>query len=230
MEYDNLDPLYKILCLALIFLVPLAPAWGLYKIAPTDKFLAKGNFSGFRINATGSAAIYIVLFAAIYSQTNPILAEIDTSRALKTQISQLQKKLPWTIKYNLKLMDADRVHEIDQNEYARFVQVDSLLCVPRALNLSSDFKTVQFYMDNQDVNNMGDTIKSQVLLNGYGTTSLIIAKNSTGVDAKDRTITFSPTIYKVTPRSSQLSELNTHRISVLSMSAGSTKPPVMAVQ
>jgi hypothetical protein len=230
MEYDNLDALYKILCLALILLVPLAPAWGLYKIAPTDKFLAKGNFSGFRINATGSAGIYIVLFAAIYSQTKPILAEIDTTRALTTQISQLQKKLPWTIKYNLKLMDTDRLHEIDQNEYARYVQVDSILCVPRALNLSSDFKTVQFYMDNQNVTDMGDTLKSQVLLNGYGTTSLIIAKNSTSVDAKSRTITFSPTIYKVTPRASQLKELNSHEISVLKINAGNTKPPVMAAQ
>src|ERR1700722_19626370 len=112
MQYDNLDPLYKILCLALIFLVPLAPAWGLYKIAPADKFMAKGTFSGFRINATGSAAIYIVLFAAIYTQTSSILKDIDSSRILVTRVDSLMSHRPWTIQYKLKLMTADSSREI----------------------------------------------------------------------------------------------------------------------
>jgi hypothetical protein len=227
MEYNNLDPLYKILCLALIFLVPLAPAYGLYKIAPDDKFLAKGNFSGFKINATGSAAIYIVLFVAIYSQTSVILAGIDSSRALTNKISQLIKDRPWKIQYQLKLM-TDSTHEIDQLQYAKYVQLDSIFCFPRAMDFISDGEMIQFYLDNDDLDKMGDTIKSQVTFrNGYGTCALPIAKKSTNVNAKDRIIKITSKIYKAQPKVSQLSDLNnhTHTTTVLNRNDGHTAPP-----
>jgi hypothetical protein len=232
MEYNNLDPLYKILCLALIFLVPLAPAYGLYKIAPDDKFLAKGNFSGFKINATGSAAIYIVLFVAIYYHTGPILKGIDTSRGLTNKIIQLVKDRPWKVQYQLKLM-IDSVHEIDPAQYARFVQIDSIICVPRAMNLTNDDKIIQFYLDNDDMDKMGDTIKSQVTFrNGYGTCALPVAKKSTYVNQKDRIITITSKIYKAQPKISQLSEINNHSntTTVLNRNDGNTAPPKVTGQ
>ena len=225
MEYDNLDPLYKILCLTLIFLVPLGPAYGLFKIAPEDKFLAKGNFSGFKINATGSAAIYIVLFAAIYSQTSVILAGIDSSRALTNKIAQLVKDRPWKVQYQLKLM-TDSTHEIDQLQYAKYVQIDSIFCFPRAMDYISNGEIIQFYLDNDDLTKMGDTIKSQLSFrNGYGTFALPIAKKSTNVNARDRIIKITSKIYRAQPIVSQLSKINNHTTAVLTRSNSNTIPP-----
>jgi len=226
MEYDNLDPLYKILCLALIFLVPLAPAFGLYKIAPADKFLAKGDFSGFKINATGSAAIYIVLFVAIYSQTSVILAGIDSSRVLKNKITSLEKDKPWKIEYTLKLMDQDSVHEIEQTEYAKYVQPDSIICSPRAIHFDIDSKIITFYIDNSLLTSMGDTIKSQLLLrNGYGTTIIPITKKLE--NTQDRLIKINGVFYKAQSKANQINDINNHRVAVLNKTNSNVTPPVV---
>jgi len=217
MEYDNLDPLYKILCIALISLIPLIPAWGVYKIAPEDKFLANGDFSGFKINATGSAALYIVLFAAIYVQVNPIIVGIDSTRALKTQLNAFLNNKPWMVKYNLTLLDTG-AHEIQQNEYAHYIQADSITCVPRPLVCSTDYKTIQFYIDNNDLNRKECCLKSMLTVNGYGTYSFLVNRSNATFDTTNRVITYSPTIAKVRPNLRQINDLNMHKIAVLSPS------------
>src|SRR4030095_6505472 len=108
MVIDNLLPLYKILCITSIVLVPLLPAWLLYKIAPTDTILANGNFKGFKINATGAIAIFIVLFAAIYSNINGIAKSIDELaengnkiRQLTASLDSLQGTKPWLLQFQI---------------------------------------------------------------------------------------------------------------------------------
>jgi len=226
MQYDNLDPLYKILCLALIFLVPLIPAWGLYKIAPEDKFLANGNFSGFKINATGSAAIYIVLFAAIYVHTNSILDEIDSTKVLKTQIISMKNDRPWLVKCNLKLLDTDRKHEIPQVNYADFVHEESIICFPRSLKVL-DGKMVQFYLDNEEFKAGGDTLQSGVFINGFGTTAMPICKKSTCIDKDNHIITFNQTFQKTQPNTEQLRDVNLHRAPVYSAGISNSRPPTI---
>ena len=224
---SDLDPLYKILCLALIFLVPLAPAYCLYRIAPTDAFLAKGTFSGFKINATGSAAIYIVLFAAIYTKTNLILEGIDSSAKLISEINTLKASRPWKLQYRLKLMD-DSVHEINQTEYAKYVQPDSIICFPRAMQFNSDSKLITFYIDNDLLSHMGDTIKSQLLLrNSYGTTELNITKNLQNPD--EHSIDIKGTFYKAKSKPSQIADINAHRVQVLNKETANVTPPIFAV-
>jgi hypothetical protein len=219
----DLDPLYKILCLALIFLVPLAPAYCLFKIAPSDRFLAKGTFAGFKINATGSAAIYIVLFAAIYTKTGIILQGIDQTIKLEDRIDSLQHNQPWKLQYRLTLMD-DSTHEISQNDYARYVQPDSIVCFPRAMQFNTDSKIITFYIDNELMTNMGDSIKSQLLLrNSYGTRQLVITKNLE--NQQDHIINIKGVFYKAKPKASQIDDINNHHAPVLNKSPQNTAPP-----
>ncbi|HZY39686.1 MAG TPA: hypothetical protein VFE53_23685 [Mucilaginibacter sp.] len=236
MSYDDLAPLYKILCLALIFLVPLAPAWGLYKIAPADKFLAKGNFSGFRINATGSAAIYIVLFSAIYVKTNAILDDIDKSvtlfsqvNALKQNIASLNEKRPWTIEYKLKLIKADGSQEIDPLDYKQYVNDSSVVCTPAALHVGDDSRTLTFYLNSDQFKSVDDTVDAQIMVHGHGTQRIPISRNSANVDTTNHKITLNPTIYLGTSDSAQLIALrnNTFHAKVLTLRDGTLKPPAM---
>jgi hypothetical protein len=196
----------------------LIPAWGVYKIAPEDKFLANGDFSGFKINATGSAALYIVLFAAIYVQVNPIIVGIDSTRALKTQLSAFLNNKPWMVKYNLTLMDNTGAREIQQNEYERYIQADSITCIPRPLVCGTDYKTIQFYIDNNDLDRKGYSLKSMLTVNGYGTSSFLVTKKNAQFDTTNHVITFSPTIYRAHPNLQQINDLNMHKIAALSPS------------
>lgn len=229
MNYDDLVPLYKILCLALIFLVPLAPAWGLYKIAPTDKFLAKGTFSGFRINATGAAAIYIVLFSAIVFQTSGILKDIDTTDTLMKQVKALQnEKRPWKIQYKLTLMTADSSREIDPLQYDSIVKANSIECSPGAFHLGDDNKTFSFFaMDGEEVSKE-DPITSQVIINGYSTRRFTFPKNHQTVDSDARIITLNPIICLRNPNSAPLSQINVNK--VLGAKDGSVRPPSVGPQ
>lgn len=228
MGYINLDPLYKLLCLVIIFLVPLLPAYSLYKIAPSDKFFSSGNFSGFKINATGASAIYIVLFAALYSQTNTVIKNIDSSSALIRKIQELQNNKPWKVEYRLKLMDNDGLHEISPTEYAKYVDPDSIICSPRAMHFDIDSKTITFYIDDKLMADMGDTISSQLFLrNGYGTTFLNITKNLE--DPKKRLIAVKGTFYKLQSKPSQLHDLNSHVIHPIEKSQSNAAPPVISV-
>jgi len=223
MQYDNLDPLYKILCLALIFLVPLAPAWGLYKIAPEDKFLANGTFSGFKINATGSAAIYIVLFAAAYWHTDDILKDIDTVHVLKAQNGRLLAHRPWTIQYKLKLMTADSSHEIDPLEYDSIVKQNSIVCTPGALHVGDDAKTFSFYVEDGDAILKNDPIESQIVINGYSTSMVPVPRNPSNVDTTDRVITIKPIICMRAINKPAANYTKANRI--LTAKDGSIKPP-----
>jgi hypothetical protein len=224
MNYDDLVPLYKILCLALIFLVPLAPAWGLYKIAPSDKFLATGNFSGFKINATGAAAIYIVLFSAIVFQTGEILKNIDNTESLINQIKTLQNdRRPWMVKYKLTLMTADSSREIDPLQYDSIVKANSIECYPGAFQLGDDNKTLSFFVMNGDEISQQNTITSQVMISGYSTHNLSFPRNSATVDTTARVITLTPIICLRNQNSAPIKHINANN--VLGAKDGSVKPP-----
>jgi hypothetical protein len=223
MQYDNLDPLYKILCLALIFLVPLAPAWGLYKIAPEDKFLANGTFSGFKINATGSAAMYIVLFAAAYWHTDGILKDIDTVHLLKAQNDSLVNNRPWTIQYKLTLMKADSSREIDPLQYDSIVNQNSIVCTPGAFHLGDDKKTVSFYVENVDDILKDNPIESQIVINGYSTSMIPVPITPKTVDRTKHIITIEPIICMRASNTTPANYIKNHK--VLSAKDGSLRPP-----
>ncbi len=226
MEYINLDPLYKLLCLIIIFLVPLLPAMALYKIAPSERFLAKGTFSGFKINATGASAIYIVLFLALYHQTDAVTKNIDSSSELVKRIQYLESNRPWQVKYILKIMSDDGLHEISPVEYAKYIDPDSIVCFPQAMTFDG-YKTLSFYLDNKALANIDDTINSQILLrNGYGTTSLNITKSLE--DPGNRTITLRSVFYKQRSKPSQLTALNNHQLAPIEKSAARVKPPLVS--
>jgi hypothetical protein len=224
MNYDDLVPLYKILCLALIFLVPLAPAWGLYKIAPADKFLAKGTFSGFRINATGAAAIYIVLFSTIVFQTSSIMKNIDSTESLLQQVKALKNQRPWTIKYKLKLMTADSTREIDPLLYGNIVKENSIACMPAALHVADDKKTLTFYMDNADIVGMGDPIETQVMINGYETRMIPVSMKTGNVDTANRIISVYPVIRLGSAEKGGLHGTLGGPVAVLGPNAGTVNP------
>ena len=155
MVIDNLLPLYKILCITIILLVPVLPAWLLYRIAPTDKILANGNFKGFKINATGGIAIFIVLFAAIYSNINDIAKSIDKIacnddkiKELTASLDSLRRTKPWLLKLQIQLTDADGKDAPD-SIYTKYLTPSAVQASPMPLEINSSARLLSFYYDDE---------------------------------------------------------------------------------
>ena len=148
--YYHLIPLYKILCISLIILVPVLPALLLYTKAPEDKIFAKGILAGFQINATGAVATYIVLFAALYVYMGKINDNFDQSlindkriQALTKQRDSLISLLPWNLQCQIEMVDSKGNIDPHPN-----LQEGSIQTLPLLLNVSSQKKLVSFYLDD----------------------------------------------------------------------------------
>jgi hypothetical protein len=179
MVIDSLLPLYKILCIAIILLVPLMPAWLLYRMAPQDKILARGDFKGFKINATGAIAIFIVLFAAIYSNINGIAKSIDKIgendkkiAELRDSVKTLQINKPWLLKFQIQLIDTDGKDAPD-SVYRKCLDPYAVHASPMPLDISTSTKIISFYYDDE-VLNLCKTNYSISFPGEYGTQPLPI--------------------------------------------------------
>jgi hypothetical protein len=220
---ENIAPLYKILCLCLIFLVPLAPAYLLYRITPDDKFLATGNFTGFKINATGASAIFIVLFAALYPKVNFIIDSIDAVTSMQHKITSLQKSRPWKVEYSLKLM-TDSSHEINDMEYENVIKPDSILCSPRTIRFDPDTKLLTFYIDDDVFEKMDGRIKGcLVLRNGFGTANFLTSPADEQLNSK--LIRLSSVYYKQSSKSYPEPSINSNA-QILDKKSSLSKPPL----
>jgi hypothetical protein len=182
---EALEPLYMILCIMLLIAVPLVPAWLLYKIAPKEKFLANGNFSGFQINATGAAAIYIVLFVATYPKIDGILKSLndDAKTALHNQITVLKnqntdllERFPWKVQCTLKLFDENDT-EIANDAYYTCLNPKIIQEYPNPVQINANSKTLTFYVDNSDMQTDSTNCTLVFLSGDYGSTNVPILKS-----------------------------------------------------
>lgn len=204
------EPLYKILCILILFLVPLAPAYLLYKIAPEDRFLAKGNFGGFRIDAAGASAIYIVLFAVSYSQIKGVSTEIDAIVRLNHQIQQMRDNMPWKVQYTLTLLD-ENGKPVDISQYHNYISNDSIVSNPQPLVYDNAKRHVTYYMDPTNLSKTSNTLAGQLQLrNGFGTHMFNLVFDS--ADCKGRCVYKELTITKQKSIPNQLHNLAVRKI------------------
>ncbi|HEY2726197.1 MAG TPA: hypothetical protein VGI61_03420 [Parafilimonas sp.] len=184
---DDLIPLYKILCITIILLVPVLPAWFLYKIAPKSKILAKGTFQGFKINATGAIAVFIVLFTAIYAYISDVTKSIDNISdynknitELNSQIQSLKEKMPWRLECKIKIFGSNN-SEANYSDYATCLNPYTIQATPMPVTINSSTRIISFYVDDEVLKEYNDTC-TIILPNGYGTQNLSIpssCKNDT---------------------------------------------------
>ncbi len=204
MDIYDLIPLYQVFCISVILLVPVLPAWCLYKITPKDKFLAKGSFAGFQINATGAVAIFIVLFASIYANMDSInhsivnLERYNTKiMALTAEVDSLKKKQPWKLQCQVKIVKRDIQGTVDSlgnnNEYYACLNPDSIQTLPMSINVIPGQRLVSFYVDD-DVLKTYENSYSITLPGGYGSTRLKLSP--TKADSADKSISVTAVIYK----------------------------------
>ena len=122
------DLLYQVLTLGFFILGPILPAYLLYKIAPDDKILANGSFAGFKINATGATAVFIVLFAALYPKINPVFDSLANYEKEKVAADSAAMHRVWKVVLNVKLMQ-DKTHPVDRADYERYIKDDSIMAL-----------------------------------------------------------------------------------------------------
>jgi len=121
-------------------------------------------------------------------------------------------------------MTADSSHEIDPLLYGSIVKENSIACMPAALHVGDDKKTLTFYMDNEDVANMGDPIETQVMVNGYFTRMIPVSRKSGDVDTANRIITVYPVIRLGSADKSPLSGTIASNVPVLGPHDGTVNP------
>ncbi len=220
MENIDTDPLYKIFCIGLIYLIPLLPAFLLYKIAPKDKFFSTGNFSGFKINATGASAIYIVLFTAFYAKVNTIIGNIDTVKALQQKFDNT----PWRVECNIKLMQ-DATHELNGLQYEKIINQDSIFCLPRSFQCDNRTKQISFYVENEVVENSKGKIPGMLVINnGFG--SATFETNPKELDRENRIIKISSVLTRQLKSNYLHQSDNKTEIPIINKADGLMRAPV----
>ncbi|WPU96685.1 hypothetical protein SNE25_14265 [Mucilaginibacter sabulilitoris] len=189
MENFDYNLLYKTLTLGFFILGPVLPAYLLYKIAPQDKILGKGNFAGFNINATGATATFIILFAALYPKIDTVFTSIDAYQQMQNE----RVNLPWKVYFKVQLMnDTSAISTLD---YEKYIKQDSIMSSPRPMRFDYQTQTLSFYIDNDVLQQSeGQVAGTLVLRNGFGTCNFIIDKNCRNL--KNRTITITKKFYK----------------------------------
>jgi hypothetical protein len=176
MDFD-FNLFYKVFTISFFILGPLLPAFLLYKIAPQDKILGKGNFAGFRINATGATAIFIILFAALYPKIDTVFASIDARAKYQDMLESYKKNRPWKVDLTIQLMND--TGKIDPTEYEKYIKQDSIMANPRPMWFDYRTQTLTFYIDNEVFEKYdGKLDGSLVLRNGFGTSQFKIDKKS----------------------------------------------------
>lgn len=80
-ELTNNEFLQKVVLVILITLLPLIPAYILFKFLPSESFVT-GPFKGLQVNFSGATAIYFIIFLAI----------LTTSQFWKTEAREMQDR------------------------------------------------------------------------------------------------------------------------------------------
>lgn len=217
MENINTDPIYKILCMAAVLLIPLLPAILLYEIAPKEKFFSSGSFSGFKINATGASAIYIILFVAFYAKVDFILANIDAYKALQQKF----QGMPWRVNCKVTLM-VDPTHKMNPFDAEKIIDKKFVACFPNSPRCTD--QTVSFLIDNNDLDNNGKISGGMLMINnGFGSVSLEDA--TTIRDPDNRIITINSVFEKQSKNNYGSQSTDNFTIPVIDKSQGLPQPP-----
>jgi|GEM_PF-6016277 len=199
LSVESLAPLYKILCILLLLVIPLIPAWIIYRIAPKDPISANGSYMGLTINAGGAAAMYILLFIATFAEMGTILKSIDMNvtnayltenRNLLATIAELKTNRPWKINCQLTLKDTNN-REIKPTQYYSILMPDSIHESPTPVHIDAGNKLISFYVDNEFINK--DSLNWNLILNQFGTSSLVVNRNN--MDTAKKLITINQVLF-----------------------------------
>jgi len=218
------DLLYQVLILGFFILGPILPAYLLYKIAPDDKILANGNFAGFKINATGATAVFIVLFAALYPKISPVFDSLANYEKEKVAADSAAVHRVWKVVLNVKLMQ-DKTHPIDRADYDQYIKDDSIMAFPKPIWYDNQDQNVVFYVSNDLFNPQGVTDGSLVLRNGFGTAQFIIDKKKEDQLHKG-TIIITDSVLKPSSQSYKSGGMaGMHNVAGFALTESSLKPP-----
>lgn len=224
MEYSDYNLLYKILVIGFFILGPVLPAFLLYKIAPDSRILGTGNFAGFKINATGASAIFIILFVALYPKIDTIFTSIDAYQKIRSLIESEKKDQPWKVMFKIQLMN-DTSHAVSALDYEKYIKQDSIMSSPRPMRFDFATQMLTFYIDN-DVLEESDGLLdgTLVLRNGFGTSTFKIDKKCK--DLKRRVIKLNKKFYKArTDSYVSLTQDNAGSVRHFNNRSGSIAPP-----
>lgn len=98
-----MDPrYYNIIVFSLWFILPILPAFILYKFLPGNKISVKGPFNGLAVDMVGAFAGYFLLFAGSYILIPKLIIPLQSEFEL------------WTVKVNV-LDDSGRKLDKDKN-------------------------------------------------------------------------------------------------------------------
>jgi hypothetical protein len=219
------DLLYQVLTLGFFILGPILPAYLLYKIAPDDKILANGSFAGFKINATGATAVFIVLFAALYPKINPVFDSLANYEKEKVAADSAAMHRVWKVVLNVKLMQ-DKTHPVDRADYERYIKDDSIMAFPKPIWYDNEDQNVVFYVSNDEFTPQGIANGSLVLRNGFGTAQFVIDKKMEDQLHKG-TIIISDSVIKPATQSyrSSVGASGMRNVTGFAITESSSKPP-----
>ncbi len=216
MKIINPDPLYKLFCISMTFLIPLLPAILLYEITPKDNFKTNGTLGSFKINATGASALYIVLFAAFFTKVDSLIVNIDAFRKLQESYNQR----PWRIDWKVKLM-LDPKHEANALLYKSVLDNSSINCIPESLHCYGDTKKISFYIEDKTIQDQQGKLSGMLVLNnklGSSFGSSNFDWTQTELDTIRRVITINSILTKQSNRNYLTSQ-------VIDTTRGSTTAP-----
>ena len=162
-----------ILLLALLF-IPLPIVFFIYKnrkekvggkTTSTDEsgnsFVATGKFKGFNISASGSVALYFILFTACLSASIPIVNSIEKTQSdtitigkLNFSMDSLLQHAPWKLMYTIKIKSDDPSNP--QNEdYSPYLNIQHFHSFPPAIKMDAASHNVSCYLDNDIIASNG---------------------------------------------------------------------------
>lgn len=98
----------KILLVTLITILPLIPAYILFKFLPA-KSIVTGPFKGLNVNFSGATAIYFIIFVTIFTTSQ--FWELE-----KQKNENMKDFEVWTVKGQLKANDIQDYEEINYND------------------------------------------------------------------------------------------------------------------
>jgi hypothetical protein len=90
MSDSAVTTLLVLVVVAFAAILPMAPAIGMYKVAPKNAITASGVLAGLTINASGAIATYVVIFAALLAMVNPLIGNVLANGAMWTVYGELQ--------------------------------------------------------------------------------------------------------------------------------------------
>jgi|GEM_PF-3502066 hypothetical protein len=92
-ELTNNVFLQKVLLVVLITLLPLIPAYILFKFLPSESFVS-GPFKGLQVNFSGATAIYFIIFLTILTTSQLWKLEAQNKLDLKNyEVWKVEGKL-----------------------------------------------------------------------------------------------------------------------------------------